>query len=532
MIRVGSLSLPITHGEEDIQERLSQLLRCPKEEIRYQIRKRSLDAREKENKLFVYTLDVTVPREQKVMKGIRARNIELYTPVPYRFPQGGEERLPARPVIVGSGPAGLFCGWYLAHAGYAPLILERGEDVDSRRRSVESFWKGGDLDPESNVQFGEGGAGTFSDGKLNTQVKDPFGRSHEVLKRFVKAGAPPEILYEQKPHLGTDVLHRVVKALRAQIESMGGEVRFGAKVEDLVLSQGRVAGVRLGGGEEIPAGVVVLAVGHSARDTFAMLEERGVPMRAKPFAVGVRCVHPQDLIDEALYGPTGREILGPAAYKLTHTCRGTGRGVYSFCMCPGGFVVNASSEKERLCVNGMSYSGRDSGSANAAIIVTVGPEDYPSSGPLSGLAFQRRLEEAAFREGQGRIPAQLYGDFCEGRASRGMGSIPAATKGEISPAELHRILPETVCQSLEEGLHAFSRQIPGFDGADVPLLGVESRTSSPVRIERDPSSLESPVCGLYPCGEGAGFAGGITSAAMDGMKVAEAVARRYSIQRF
>lgn len=405
------------------------------------------------------------------------------------------------------------------------MILERGEEADKRQKTVENFWKNGVLDPDSNVQFGEGGAGTFSDGKLNTLVKDPYGRNHEVLKRFVEAGAPNEILYQQKPHLGTDVLIGIVQKMRQDIEDMGGHFRFRSKVTDLHFTNGSLTEIEINGQEKIPAQVCVLAVGHSARDTFEMLHRRGVFMEPKSFAVGLRIEHPQSMINEDLYGEAENELLGAASYKVTHKCA-NGRGVYSFCMCPGGYVVNASSEPGKLAINGMSYQARDSRNANSAMIVTVSPEDFPEEGPLGGVSFQRELERKAWELGEGKIPVQLFGDFCKNQPSVSLEEITPCMKGEYTLANVRSILPETVGNSIEEGVHSFGKRISGFDRNDALLSGVESRTSSPVRIVRD-SDLLSNIEGIYPCGEGAGYAGGITSAAMDGIKIAEAISKKY-----
>ena len=526
MIRISQLKLPITHTKAQLEKKIAKALKNPGNSFTYEIRKQSLDCRHKNDKIFVYTVDVTIRDEQKLIKKVNNNYIMLTKEKPYEFPSPGEIPLLHSPVIVGSGPAGLFCGWYLAKAGYCPIILERGEEADKRQKTVENFWKNGVLDPESNVQFGEGGAGTFSDGKLNTLVKDPYGRNHEVLKRFVAAGAPEEIIYQQKPHLGTDVLVGIVEKMRHEIEEMGGKFCFRSKVTDLIFENNTLKEIEINNDKRIPAQVCVLAPGHSARDTFEMLQKRGVYMEPKSFAVGLRIEHPQEMINMDLYGEPENELLGAASYKVTHKCA-NGRGVYSFCMCPGGYVVNASSEPGRLAVNGMSYQARDSRNANSAMIVTVTPEDFPDKGVLGGVEFQRDLEKKAWELGEGKIPVQLFGDFCKNQASEALGAVTPCMKGEYILTNVRSVLPKAVGDSIEEGVRAFGKRISGFDREDALLSGIESRTSSPVRIVRD-QELTANMAGIYPCGEGAGYAGGITSAAMDGIKVAETVCRKYA----
>lgn len=525
MIRISQLKLPITHTESELKKKIAKTLRCGEKSFSYEIIRQSLDARHKEDKKFVYTIEVSIENEKKILQKVHNNNIMLTIEKEYVFPKAGNRELSHRPVIVGSGPAGIFCAWYLARAGYRPLVLERGEEAEKRRETVDRFWKNGVLDPESNVQFGEGGAGTFSDGKLNTLVKDSFGRNREVLKRFVEAGADPEILYQHKPHLGTDVLVDIVQTLRRQIEEMGGSFRFRSKVTDLRIENGRLTGVEIDHKELLPAEICVLAIGHSARDTFFMLKDRGLTMEPKAFAVGLRVEHPQTLINEDLYGEKESRILGAASYKVTHTCR-NGRGVYSFCMCPGGYVVNASSEEGQLAVNGMSYQARDGRNANSAVIVTVTPEDFPQEGPLGGIAFQRELEKKAWQLGQGKVPVQLFGDYCGHKPSQSLGEVTPCIRGEYVLSDVRSILPKEIGDSIEEGIHAFGKKLPGFDREDALLSGIESRTSSPVRLVRDREGL-SNISGVYPCGEGAGYAGGITSAAMDGIKTAECIASAY-----
>lgn len=525
MIRISQLKLPISHTKGQLEKKIAKTLKCSGIPFSYEIIKQSLDCRHKNDKIFVYTVDVKIKDERKIVKKVNNNNVMLTEEKPYTFPGPGQEILMQPPVIIGSGPAGLFCGWYLARAGYRPLILERGEEADKRQKTVDRFWKDGVLDPDSNVQFGEGGAGTFSDGKLNTLVKDPFGRNKEVLKRFVEAGAPREILYQQKPHLGTDVLVGIVQNLRHDIERMGGRFAFRSKVTDLILENGVLKEIEINNTRRIPAQVCVLALGHSARDTFEMLYRRGFSMEPKSFAVGLRIEHPQTMVNLDLYGEEENELLGAASYKVTHKCA-NGRGVYSFCMCPGGYVVSASSEEGRLAVNGMSYQARDSHNANSALIVTVTPEDFPVPGPLGGISFQRELERKAWELGQGKVPVQLFGDFCQNKPSTALGQVTPCIRGGYVLSNVRSILPEVLGDSIEEGVLAFGKKIQGFDREDALLSAVESRTSSPVRILRNEENL-SNIKGVYPCGEGAGYAGGITSAAMDGIKVAETISKKY-----
>lgn len=498
------------------------------------ILKHSIDARKKPQIFQVYTLGVTLKDkslEEKAARRCKNSNVTLHTPPAYQFPPPGKSELTQRPVIVGMGPAGLFCGYMLARHGYRPILLERGYDVETRTRDVEAYWNGGSLNPESNVQFGEGGAGTFSDGKLNTLVKDKNGRNGEVLRIFVECGAPEHILYENKPHIGTDILKRVVVNMRRAITENGGEVHFGAKVTGLEIEQGALSGVRINDSEILPATQVVLAIGHSARDTVTYLDQIRIPMEAKSFAVGMRVEHPQRLINECMYGDKYGNMLPAAPYKLTAQTS-TGRGVYSFCMCPGGYVVDASSEPGRIAVNGMSCSDRGSGKANSAIIVQVDPADYGADGPTAGIAFQRQLEEKAYLLGNGCVPVQYYGDYKRDQSS-GSGLNPDSPQPDIKGAyrfsNLRGLLPVSCEQAFMEGMEQFDRVISGFAGDHALLSGIESRTSSPVRICRD-ETLQCPtVRGLYPCGEGAGYAGGITSAAMDGIRVAEQIAGSFCI---
>ena len=537
MIRINQVKLPVEHTSDALHKKVQELLKY-KGPMDVEIVKRSLDARKKPQLFYVYVVDVSVPEkeESKLLRRCHNNRIQKIEPVKYEFPVKQYEGK-VRPVIVGMGPAGLFCGYVLAKAGFRPILLERGKCVEDRSRDVEAFWETGHLNTESNVQFGEGGAGTFSDGKLNTLIKDKYGRNKEVLRIFVKHGAPEEILYDYKPHIGTDILKKIVRSMREEIIALGGEVRFETRVTDLLIAGDRIKGLVLKGEEELPAEHVVLALGHSARDTFSMLHKQKVAMKAKPFAIGMRVEHPQELINLSQYGKKEAGALGNAIYKLTAETSEK-RGVYTFCMCPGGYVVNASSEERRLAVNGMSYSGRNSANANSAVIITIIPEDYgDSKDPLSGVAFQRKLEEKAYQIGNGKVPVERYGSFKrailrtkaqeapDGAEIIGMEKFTPCIKGQWTEAPVHEILPDALNRAFVEGMEAFGRKIRGFNGDEVFVEGIESRTSSPVRILRNESAQSISAEGLYPCGEGAGYAGGITSAAMDGIFVAEQLAR-------
>ena len=429
-----------------------------------------------------------------------------------------------RPIVVGSGPAGLFCAYMLALHNYKPIVIERGQDVDKRIIDVETFWQTGILNPSSNVQFGEGGAGTFSDGKLNTLVKDPLNRHRKVFEIFVEAGAKEEILYENKPHIGTDLLIDIVKNIRYKIIAMGGEFRFDTCLTNIICDKQNLVGIQVNNNRIINTEVLVLAIGHSARDTFKMLSESSLTMQSKPFAVGVRIQHPQSLINKSQYGVVNHSILPNASYKLTHKAS-NGRGVYTFCMCPGGYVVNASSETNMLAINGMSNYKRDSENANSAVIVTVNPKDFGND-IMSGVEFQRELERKAFIEGKGNIPIQLYGDFKHNKISECFGNIKPIFKGQYTFGNIRNIFPNYINETLIEGIENFSKRINGYASDDAIIAGVESRTSSPIKIIRN-DFCESNIKGIYPAGEGAGYAGGITSAAIDGIIVAENIAKIY-----
>jgi uncharacterized FAD-dependent dehydrogenase len=533
MIRIPQLKLHVRHTDAELRQAVKKELRLSHENFTYLIRKRSIDARKKQELHYVYAIDVELSEKEE--RQLLTKSKGKFTLAPkedYSFEPCGTKKFLNRPVIIGAGPAGLFCAYFLAKYGYTPIIVERGEAMEDRIKRVEEFWNGGSLNKESNVQFGEGGAGTFSDGKLNTMVKDPAGRIREVLKIFVEHGAPEEILYLNKHHIGTDNLRHVIVSMRKQMIDWGAEFLFSSKVTDVVLKEdGSVKGVEINGSTTVESDIVVAALGHSARDTFELLSKKPLTLENKAFAIGVRMEHPQEMIGRAQYGDSYSEL--PAAdYKLTHQCE-NGRGVYSFCMCPGGFVVNASSEENRLVVNGMSNHDRSEKNANSALIVTVTPEDFQAEGfvgPLAGMQFQRKWEDAAYMAGNGKIPMQLFGDLLSGKKSATIGEIVPNTKGAWTYADLNDCLPQYVLDSLKEGILAFDKKIPGFARKDGVLLGVETRTSSPIRIVRG-EDYQSDISGFYPCGEGAGYAGGITSAAVDGIKVFEAITTVYSKNR-
>ncbi|MCE9619249.1 MAG: NAD(P)/FAD-dependent oxidoreductase [Planctomycetes bacterium] len=563
MLRMTDLCLPLEHPEEALRPAILKRLGVGSDDlVRFEVFRRGIDARKLKSILFVYTIDMEVRHEEKVLARLKTdRRLGPAPDMSYKFvakaePMGAtpaqisstkkpsskvstaSQTLPPRPIVIGMGPAGLFAGLILAQSGFCPLILERGKAVRDRTKDTFRMWQEGVLDPESNTQFGEGGAGTFSDGKLYSQIKDPKHYGRKVLDEFVQAGAPPEIMYVSKPHIGTFRLVSMVEKMRAKITALGGEIRFGCRVDDIEIEPdtsggstgaktGRVRGVVLAGGERIASDHIVLAVGHSARDTFAMLLKNGVHIEPKPFSIGFRVEHPQSLINRARFGPNAENaLLGAADYKLVHHAK-NGRSVYSFCMCPGGTVVAATSEVGCVVTNGMSQYSRNERNANAGIVVGISPEkDYPD-GPLAGIEFQRRWEARAFELGgkNYQAPGQLIGDFLAKRPSTAFGAVlPSYTPG-VHLCDLSTALPEFAIEAIREAIPEFARQLRGFDLPDAVLTAVESRTSSPIRITRDDDTFQSlSTRGLFPAGEGAGYAGGILSAAIDGIKVAEAVA--------
>lgn len=543
MIQISQLQLAPGVPEESLKNLIEKELREKVSD--YKILKRSIDARRHEQIHYLYSVGVSLASksaEEKLVKKLRKKNVTLYKQKEFVFPVTPailQEKLPAnefgtdspkRPLIVGAGPAGYFAAFFLARAGFHPIVIERGLDVETRTKDVEEFWDKGKLNLESNVSFGEGGAGTFSDGKLFTGNKDKDGVLHAVMNTFHEMGAPVEITYDAKPHIGTDKLVEIMRNIRLEIESLGGEVHFAHKLLNIEKDKDQanryICQIESPEGEKhIETDALILAIGHSARDTFHMLYQNGYQMEPKPFAIGLRVQHPQEMINRAMYGDNAPDSLPVADYKLVYHSS-NGRNVFSFCMCPGGYVVNASSDPESMVVNGMSYSGRDSINANSAIVVSVSEKDYGSADPMDAIRFQEKLEKEFYKVGNGKIPVQTYGDFKEKKASLSLGAFEPAIKGQYVLGELSQALPEFAYEAILEAMPDFARKIKGFDQADTILAGVESRTSSPVRINRNPESREATrFPGVFPVGEGAGYAGGITSSAADGIRTAEAVAK-------
>jgi len=526
MIRLRDITLPFDHKEEALVGSILERLGISEHQLlSFAVVLRSIDARRKNSIVAVYTIDVELRNEPELLSRF-SEDIRI-SPTPrlnYQLPIVGDIRSPA-PVVVGSGPCGLFVALVLVQLGFKPILIERGKDINSRVKDVQNFWRNGQLDQESNVQFGEGGAGTFSDGKLTTQIKDKHNRLRKVLEEFVAAGAPEEILYQAKPHIGTDNLVKIVKNLRNTIISSGGEVRFETKLTGIRVENGKVAGAIVNDSEDIGTDTIVLALGHSARDTFEMLAQLNVPIEPKPFSIGVRIEHPQGVIDKAQHGRfASHRLLGPADYKLAHHCK-AGRSAYTFCMCPGGEVIASSSEPGSVVTNGMSFYSRGRPNANSALLVGVTPRDFATTSPLAGIAFQREWEQKAFKTGGSNYfaPVQLVGDFLAGRPSNSLGQVmPSYTPG-TTPCSLAECLPGFVAETLRVAVSQMDKKLSGFAMNDAVMTAIESRSSSPIRIVRDETFQSPAVKGLYPAGEGAGYAGGIISTAIDGIKIAEAI---------
>jgi hypothetical protein len=528
MLRVTDISLPIDHKLDELGRAIAGILGVfPHEIIGYEIQRKAVDARKQNHIVFVYSVDVDCRSESAILDRIDTKgNISIRPELDYTFITASKGDIRERPVVIGAGPCGLFAGLLLAQMGLRPILLERGKSVSERAKDVYSFWKTGVLDVESNVQFGEGGAGAFSDGKLTTQIKDKSNRCRKVIRELIAAGAPEEIAFSYKPHIGTDRLMTVVAGLRRQIESLGGQVRMQSKVTDIVIQDGSVRCIELDGGERIETDHIILAVGHSARDTFEMLKTRGVAMEAKAFSIGLRIEHPQDMIDKSQYGKfAGNKALGAADYKLVHHAR-SGRSAYSFCMCPGGEVIGSSSEAGGVVTNGMSVYARNRTNANSGLLVGVQPTDFGSDNVLAGIEFQRKWERLAFDLGgrDYKAPAQRLEDFLKARPSAKFGDVVASYAPGVVPSDLCRCLPDYVTATLRESFEEFDRKLKGYAMPDAVLTGVETRSSSPVRILRGDKGQSISVMGLYPAGEGAGYAGGIVSSAVDGIKAAESVA--------
>ena len=528
MLRLQDIKLSVDHDEDALEKEILKKVNISKESlIGYRIFKQSIDARKKNEIFLVYVVDIEVKNEEQILKKFKNKGIINTPDFSYTYVKKGDINLNKRPVVIGMGPGGLFAGLILAQMGYKPILLERGKSVEERTINVDKFWKTGELDTESNVQFGEGGAGTFSDGKLTTLIKDK--RCRKVLEEFVEAGAPKDILYKNKPHVGTDILRDVVKNIRQQIIDLGGEVYFNSKVTDIKVEEGKVVGVVVNDEKVISTNIALLAVGHSARDTFYMLKDRGVDIIPKAFSIGVRIEHPQTLINKSQYGDyANHQRLGAAEYKLSHHFE-NGRSAYTFCMCPGGKVVAAASEEGRVVTNGMSEHARDQENANSALLVGVSIDDFGSEDPLAGIEFQRKWEELAFKAGGSNYnaPAQLVKDFLIDKPSTNLGQVKPSYAPYINLTDLRTCLPDYVSDTIKQALLTFDKKLKGFASPDAIMTGVETRSSSPIRIQRD-ENFQSNIEGLYPIGEGAGYAGGIISAAVDGIRVAEEVIRTFA----
>ena len=523
MIRVKEIKIPIeNYNDKILKQTVAKKIKCKLEDIKeLKINKQSIDARHKPNIFYITEVDINVKNENMVLK--HNKNVSPSPNETYIYPKKGKIKLNKRPIIIGSGPAGLFCAHLLAELGYKPLIIERGEKVSDRINSVELFWHTGILNTNSNVQFGEGGAGTFSDGKLNTLTKDKEHRQKKVLETFVKYGANPDILYSNHPHIGTDILRKIIINMRNNIIKLGGDFKYNSTLTNIKIENNRIKSIEINNDYLIETDILILAIGHSARDTFKMLLKSGLTMEPKPFAVGLRIQHPQEIINKSQYGEKYK-LLPPATYKLTYQTKDK-RGVYSFCMCPGGYVVNASSEIGRLAINGMSNHNRDTLNANSALVVTVGPTDYGNK-PLDGIEFQKDLEEKMYKLGDGKIPIQLLKDFNSNIETTKIESVSPIIKGEYKLCNLNNALPEYISNGIKEAIPEFGKKIKYFDMDNAILAGIESRTSSPIRIPRD-EQYESNIKGIYPCGEGAGYSGGITTSAIDGIKIAEEIIKTY-----
>ena len=528
-IRVNNIILDIEEDITILKEKAAKKLKVSTKDIKsFKILRESIDARKKDSIKFNYTLEVYSDNEKKLVDRLNDKDIKLEENQYTDEISLGNKEIKHKPVIVGLGPAGMFAGLLLARKGYKPIIIERGQKVEERTETINRFWSTGSLNTESNVQFGEGGAGTFSDGKLTTRIKD--NRCDYVLESFVKAGAPEEILYSGKPHVGTDILKTVVRNIREEIIALGGEVKFNNKLEELVVNNNVLKAVVVNG-QEIACDNLILAIGHSSRDTYEMLYRKGITLTQKPFAIGVRIEHLQSLIDESQYGKfAGHKRLKAADYRLSHGSDRLNRSVYSFCMCPGGEVVAAASENKRLVTNGMSYYKRDKKNANSALVVTVRPEDFGGENPLMGMEFQRHYESLAYSLGGGNYiaPVQLVGDFLKDKTSMSLGNIKPSYAPGYEFRDLRQCLPPYVSEALKEGIISFDKKIKGYASQDAVLTGIETRTSAPVRIERKENFQSTSLIGLYPAGEGAGYAGGIVSAAVDGIKVAEAIMKEWA----